>query len=92
MTMYLCWGLPRKQPNTALHRTPPVGAALLGRLAVQAVPPVSATVRLLGEGCYRKRSHEKSQDSLHFGVVLFTSVGHFNLGSSHDALSLQSLA
>ena len=34
----------RRRSNTALHRTPPVGASLQGRLAVQSVPPVSATV------------------------------------------------
>jgi len=29
---------------------------------------------------------------LRFVIVLFTSVGYFNTGSLHDALSLQSLA
>ncbi len=37
----------RHRSNLALHRTPPLPCPLRGRLAVQAVSPVSATVRPL---------------------------------------------
>ena len=38
--------LNRHRPNTALHLTPPPPCPVRGRVAVRAVPPVSAPVRL----------------------------------------------
>ena len=40
---------PDLRSSTARHRTPPLPGPVLGRVAVRAVPPVSATVGPLGE-------------------------------------------
>lgn len=52
------------RPNNALHRTPPPPVPQRIRVAVQAVSPVSATVRPQGQRLFRERCNAMTKPKM----------------------------